>query len=344
MSNILILTPFFRPNIGGAESFTEALCKEIIKAKHQLTVLTFKPFKGNSPSYESNGLLQIYRMRWLVKQSHAWRGVTLKNALSVIPQMGFRSIFLCAKNKYDIIHAQGLLSGFVAVLLKRIFKVKVYITLLALYGYDKMKPGTKAICKFILDNCDLIFVEGDNGAKDVNTLADGQKLRIFNHWCDQAVFYPPEKRQSYKTRILFIGRPIPEKGKHIIEGAERILNDPQRYEFRYIENIKYEELPEIYRWADICCVVSLYPEGYSRVCIESASSGCGLIVSNRGSLPEMCSSFAMVIHPDPDDLAEYILEMSSDIDFWKEQSLKYARENFSPRNAEVFLKEYANDI
>ncbi len=335
MKNILFLTPFFSPNVGGAETFQDELIKELIKC-HKVTVITFQPFTKKIEKEEFTHSLKIYRLSWWLKQSNAWQGTSLRNALSVIPQMAFKSFSLLVTNRFDVIHAQGLLSGFVAILLKKLFKTKVFITLLALYNFEDKSKEFNSFAKFILGNADMIFVEGKNGERDLRGLGFGLKAKQFHHWCDQDVFKPPQVRTNGKVRVLFVGRPTFEKGKHVIEDAERLLNN-SHYEFIYVENIPHKELPSIYQMAHIVVVPSLYAEGYSRVVIESASCGCAVITSNKGSLPEMVSEFGYSIEPTALNFLEHI-EIYKDDD--NEISYQYARKNFSSKNAEDFLEEY----
>jgi len=340
MKNILILTPFYG-NPGGAETFTADLIKEAKKC-NRVTLLTFQPFDRQLESFVQAGNVKIYRMNWWIKQSKAWSGLSLKNIFSVIPQMVFASLSMCIKRRFDIVHGQGLLSGFVAVLLKRIFKVKAYVTLLALYDFKAWKGIRKAAVRFILNNCDIIFVEGENGKNDLEGLCDERihgRIRIFQHWCDHDLFKPPDNRPNDKIRVLFVGRPIREKGKHIIEEAEKILNNP-KYEFTYVENVSQQELAEFYKMAHICVVPSLYSEGYSRVVAESASCGCFVITSHNGSLPEMVKEFGISRSADGKNFADAIFNAVYFEEINKNHSYEYAKEHFSPKNAETFLNEY----
>ena len=133
---ILILTPFFSPEIGGAEVFTEQLAKESAKW-FPTSVLTYQPFRTKAPSYEeyyySKGHLRIYRVKWLVAPSKAWRGTTLINVFLTFPRLMLKSFVLFRKERFDIIHAQGLIAGMIAVLLAKVYRCKVFLTLLALY-------------------------------------------------------------------------------------------------------------------------------------------------------------------------------------------------------------------
>ena len=339
MKNILMLTPFYPPNLGGAETFTEGLVKEAIKC-HKVTVLTFQPFKQKSEKFYSQPNLEIYRMNWLLKQSGAWKGVSLRNILSVIPQLALKSFLLCLRNKYDIIHAQGLLSGFVTVLLKKVFKTKAYMTLLALYKFSEWRGIKRAATNFIFRNCDMIFVEGQNGMNDLCGM-DWVSIKPFYHWCDQSIFCPPSERPTDNFRVLFIGRPIPEKGKHIIEQVEKYLAFDKRFEFTYVENVPHSELPKLYQNHHVVVVPSLYAEGFTRVVAEAACCGCAVITSDKGSLPEMVEEFGLSIDPTVEKFVYWI--KATDTEMFGKKSFRFAKENFSPKNAEVFLNEYANN-
>jgi glycosyltransferase involved in cell wall biosynthesis len=337
---ILIITPFSYPNIGGAESYLNDLCKSI-QAKHNLSIVS---------------------INW--KKQKTWKGTGITNFIQVFPILFYKSFkkmfFINSRVKqFDVIHAQGLISGLVAVLLKKIFKVKVFITLLALYEFDKRSELFRLIARFILNNCDKIFVEGENGLKDLVPLGRpytiwhncneeyycNTKVCIFQHWCDQEIFKPPEQtRPTDKLRILFIGRPIPEKGKHIVEEVERLLNDKEHYEFTYVEKAEYKDLPKYYQMDDVVIVPSLYAEGYSRVVIEAASCGCAVITSDRGSLPEMVKAFGLTFNP-PNIymILSYLHNFKNNnkkLREFQNRSLEYAKQNFNKKNSEVFLNEY----
>lgn len=136
---VLVLTPFFPPNIGGAETFCEALVNEM-KHNFGVTVLTYQPFnfkiniyeenyyydeynydpKIPYPQYKLKGYLKIYRLTWPFKQGNAWQGTSFKNLLAVLPKMLIKAIFLQRKEKFDVIYANGIISTLVAIIVKRL--------------------------------------------------------------------------------------------------------------------------------------------------------------------------------------------------------------------------------
>jgi spore coat protein SA len=136
---------------------------------------------------------------------------------------------------------------------------------------------------------------------------------------------------------LFVGRPIRIKGKHIIEQCAKMTKG---IDYVYIENVPYSELPGFYQGADVVVVPSLYPEGFSRVVIESASCGCALVTSNMGALPEMVSKFGKCIYPEPYAFAEVLMKLRNRQALEKIQldTALYAKEHFSEANADCFLR------
>jgi glycosyltransferase involved in cell wall biosynthesis len=336
---ILILTPFFPPNIGGAETFTEGLC-DSAKKWFEVSVLTFQPFKKKAQRYEEyyykRGHLKIHRMSWVMRHGRVWQGFGIMNLIYVFPKMFVKALFLCRKNRFDIIHAQGLISGLVGVFLKKIFGCKLFITLLALYDVNERSQVFFKVVGFILDRCDKVFVEGDHGEWDIQYFYDKEKTIQFNHWVDHDIFKPPKNRLNDKVRVLFIGRPLPEKGRYIIEGAERILNNPKKYEFTYVEKVAFKDLPKIYQDHHILCVPSLYSEGHSRVVAEGLACGCAVTTSDKGSLPEQIARKGIAVEPTAENFALIIKSIAD-----KKIRIQHQIEDTS-KNSEVFLNEYTN--
>ena len=309
---ILILTPFYY-GIGGAETFTQGLVEQL-KKEHEVDICTID-VKG------------------------VWQGVGLRNFIIVFPRLLIECLKNIKRKRYDVIHAQGIISALASAIIKQFTKRKIFLTLLALYDFKDWKGIKLNIVKWIFNNCDLIFVEGKNGEKDIETISKKERRRIFFHWVNQEKFKPPQERDNEHIKILFVGRPIKEKGMHIIKEAEKILND-SKYEFIYIQDVSNDLLPSYYQMAHICVVPSLYSEGYCRVVAEAASCGCAVIASNRGSLLEMVGPFGWAIVPKPEQFAEAIQLVARNLHRWSKMSYDYAKLNFSVKNAEVFLGEY----
>lgn len=296
----LIITPFFKPNIGGAETFAEDLAKFLAK----------------------KGTVHICTIKW--KKPVQWQGMNLWKGAYFAWRL-FPSLLKMKKCQYDRVYALGIISSFLCAILG----IKYSAVILALYDFKKPHWF-----RFFLNRAETVFVEGVKGEEDMKKMGITTKIIQFQHWCDQEHFFYKE-RNNERLKVLFVGRPIPIKGKHIIKKCEQLTKD---IDYEYIESIPYEDMPKYYQGADVCVVPSLYSEGFSRVVIEAASCGCILITSNKGSLPDMVMDFGFVVEPTPLNF-KYMLDTIKVVNRkeLQEKTAKYALENFSEKNAEVFI-------
>ena len=304
MEKALIITPFFKPNIGGAETFAEDLGK-VLSKKY---------------------LVHICTIKW--DKPIIWEGTdfiaSFKLLLKLIP-----AVWKMRKNKYAKVYAFGFTSAFACVLLR----IKFYAVICCLYDFNGRKfPYTQ-----VLSRADKVFIEGKTGEADMLALGmKPEKVIKFQHWCEQGRFFPT-KHTNKNLKVIFVGRPIWRKGKHIIEACQKLTKD---VEYEYIENVPYKNLAVYYQMADVCVVPSLYSESFSRVVVEAASCGCVLITSNLGALPEMVSKFGYCIEPTPVKFAEIINNLNKNrwlLKRKKDETIIHAVTYFGELNASVFL-------
>jgi glycosyltransferase involved in cell wall biosynthesis len=65
-------------------------------------------------------------------------------------------------------------------------------------------------------------------------------------------------------------------------------------------HVPRDRIAEVFRQHDIVCVLSRTKEPFGLVALEAMASGCAVIASDRGGLPEACGGAAELV--DPDDL------------------------------------------
>ena len=301
----LIITPFYAPNIGGCETFAEDLAKALSK-KYIVHVCTIK---------------------WT--KPVLWSGLPYSKAVQMFFRLYASLLNMKRKNKYERVFALGLVSSAVCVFAK----VKFDSVILALYDLKKKNRTFRRIL-----NCsNKVFVEGNAGEQEMVTAGvKKHKIVKFTHWVDQTRFrYTP--KNNVNMRVLFVGRPIPIKGKHIIQACEQMTKD---IDYEYIENCPYEDLPKHYQMADVVVVPSLYSEGFSRVVVEAASCGCALLTSNKGSLPELVQGFGQVVEPTPARFAETLIRLKKNrpaLEKIQINTFAYSLKHFSLENADCFL-------
>ena len=314
---VLIITPFYN-GIGGAETYCQALVKEA-REKYDVYIITL----DNPPkNWQGTEWRRVYRM-----ESELWQ----------------KARSACENTDYDVIHAQGLIAAYVGMILKTKYGGKLLITILALYDFKGKPFWFRWLCRWILNHADKIFVEGETGRQDLLDCGVKEKKLIkFMHWVDLDKFKPSGKKHKDIT-VLFVGRPIPIKGRHIIEEIEKRLFYLKDLRFIYVENVPYKDLPKYYQMADICIVPSIYSEGISRVVLEAAASGCVLIVSNKGALPEIVRWWGYCTNPWGDAIVDMLMKIYNNrtrMERTKHNTRLYAERYFTSKNAETILKEY----
>lgn len=316
---ILIITPFNPDGVGGAETFARNMIKEA-SINFNVTVITLPPVTG-------------------------WDNTSMRRGILIGFKLFFKAI--CLKNReYDAIHCFGVIATGVGVMLKALSSAKIISTILAIYEFEKYPYWKRAIISWIFRRIDKVFVEDNIERRDMEKGLNipSHKVINFMHWVDLDRFYPartPIKKDRFN--VLFIGRPIHKKGKHVIEQAEYLLKKDFDINFFYVESLPYDQLPACYQMADIFVIPSLYQEGVTFVVLEAAASGCAIISSNNGSLTELVSPFGIVIEPTAENFKWKIIKLyrkRSRLKQNKQRAYDYARKYFSRKNAEVFLKEY----
>ena len=313
-SQILIITPFQPCNLGGAETFASELVKATGKC-HSAFLVAYRGKIG------------------------VWRGLPFGKAAFIAPVLFFRGLSACLGRKINTICAIGLIAATAGIFLKAIFRTRLLIIPLALYDF-KDRPFFSRIAGWVLRQADIIFVESNISRADLlHTGIDLDKTKLFTHWVDQEKFFPIEHTNPH-LKVLFVGRPIREKGKHIIQEVE---NELPEVDFEYVENVKYEDLPKYYQMADVLVVPSLYNESPNRVVAEGASCGCVIIASDKGALPEQVGGFGIITEPTPDYFKYHIAILASDrkkLKLFREITIRYAREHFTERNAQTIVREF----
>lgn len=161
-------------------------------------------------------------------------------------------------------------------------------------------------------------------AEKVRTVLNGVNLETFTSTHD---YLATEK----ELRVLFLGRIDPNKGPDIAvdavaalrkegvpiritvagplwwHGVKDPMQDPYFRELKakmdaagaeYLGHVTRPHVPELIRRHDVACVLSRSNEPFALVALEAMASGCAVIASNRGGLPEACGGAAILVNPD----------------------------------------------
>jgi glycosyltransferase involved in cell wall biosynthesis len=309
---ILIITPFFY-GTGGAETFVADLIA-IMRRRYEVDVCTIQ------------------------SKQQLWKGLNWARSLKTCLILALVALFRHGKGQEEVL-CLGLNAALVGAILRVFRGWRFKVVILSIYGF-RDRPFFSMIIRFILNQSDTIFTESLIEKSDLlDARVDPRKIKIFTHWADQERFFPIEHNNAH-LKVLFVGRPIKEKGKHIIEAVEKELWE---VDFEYVEDVKYENLPRHYQMADVLVVPSLYDESPNRVVAEGASCGCVVIVSDKGALPEQVRGFGIITKPTSDYFKYHIAILASDkkkLKLSREITIKYAQKHFTEKNALTITEEF----
>ena len=230
--------------------------------------------------------------------------------------------------------------------------------------------------KLVMDKVDL-FLPFTNRAKEVLKLegVPEEKIEVIYPGVDRERFKPGKKTEPFLNKynipantfvVLYTGKLVSWKGVHNLIYAASILKKKGidnfvfaiagrgaqkenmiklikeadvEENFRFLDFVSYDEMPQVYRMADIFVLPS-YPtmtwqEQFGMVLIEALASGKPVISTMSGGIPEVLGDAGILI-PSGDyfQLAENILRLMKDDnlrDALGKKALKIAEELYDAK-------------
>jgi len=374
---VLILTPFFSPNIGGVETHLDDLVNGLDKRGYKVYVQTYSPITTEGvawKSYEKRGnSIEIKRYKWFGRNLfHKVEKFPFVDFIYITPYLFLRTFIwlLFNKKKIDVIHAQGFNAAFIGTVFKRIFKKKLIVSTHAIYEIDKNSNTAKHIVR-VLNKADKVLCLSEGSYNELISFGlSEEKLDIFKYWIDLEVF-KPYKNNEFRDElgiknvftVLFVGRLIDKKGTRVLcEVAKEIPDmnfvfvgtgpdedylkeqEKKNRNIKFVGFVRNDLLYKYYNSSDVFCIPSQYEEGFGRVVMEAVACGLPVVGSNKGGIPEaLDSSVSILIEPTVENLKREIEELYRNKDRYfklKNNCRSYAERNFSEKNIELITKYY----
>ncbi|HDY66928.1 MAG TPA: glycosyltransferase family 1 protein [Candidatus Scalindua sp.] len=374
--NILILTPFFRPNVGGVETHLDDLWRYLTDRNYKVFVITYQPLttKARGLRLEKKKNLQIRRISWFGHNLfHKIEAYPLADFFYLTTGLFFYTFFflLHRKNKIEVIHAHGLACGFIAKVMSKIYRKRSVISTHAIYHLDK-RPTLAGIIKWILSSTDRILALSKPSKRELIEIGlPESKIGLYTYWINQEIFKPHNRERCRKVVgwqnkfiVLFVGRLIEKKGiKLLIEvarktrkkihfafigegplGSELESTSQEMDNVIYVGSVVNEKLNLYYNASDLVIIPSQYEEGFGRVILEALSCGVPVIGSNKGGIPEaLDSSVGLLIEPLTPEIREkieFLFDNPQELKRLKDNCRKYALNRFSAKNAKIIEESY----
>ena len=376
--SVLILTPAFRPNLGGVEVHLNDLSEYLRKNDFYTYVLSYQPIttKAKGKGYERRRNLEVYRFNWISGNFFNvfvnWHPVF--NFLYLTPYFAIRTFFflLSKHRKIDVIHAIGLSTTFPAVFFRKLFGIPVVMTTETIFNFEKGSMFSK-VSKWVIDNIDHLLAQSDDSKKEFVDLGiPKNKITVFAHWINQDIFKPVDKKKLKKKlgwedkfAILYVGRLIPEKGIRITVDVAKILGNKvqlqiigddgpelpyvkkamkmESTDIHFIGKVPHDDLPPYYGAADVFVYPALYKEDMAYVLLDAMSCGTSVINTNPGSgIYKLSSDVGFVVEPEVKAIADkvaYLLNHPKKAARMGREAAKYAVK-FGPKMAKTITDVY----
>lgn len=375
-AHVLIIIPFFKPNVGGVETRFDNICDWLSNKGFKVTVLTYQPITTSNVRgklYEKKANIEIFRLWWPgFDIFHKLQNNPFFQILYTASGLLTISFFylLLHKGKVDIIHAPGFNSALVAKLLWLVFRRKWVMSTHAIYDFGRNSVISKAIRWILSDAYKVIAVSKLSKQELINIGIPEEKIVIHTAWVNQDIFKSLDKNRAKEIlklddrfTVLFVGRLRKIKGvrlllevaadmpdKNFVFVGEGPLEKEVAQKSKLLSNtfffgkVPNNELPQHYNAADVAMMPSLYREPFGRVIAESLSCGIPVICSELAGIADsLDSNISEITLPNIDAIKAAIERMRTRLKSEKEISSEcreFAVNNFSDRNMKTLLEGY----
>jgi len=379
---VLQITAHFSPNIGGVETHLDDLVNALLRRGWDVFVLTYNPLttKARWKIFEKRvdkkreSSAAIFRIPWIGGLFYKLLKIPSLEFLYLVPGLFLVTPFILIFKKPDVIHAHGLVAGFVAVFWGKIFGKRVIVSTHSIYNFPKQGFYT-SFARWIFKNADFFLGLSSQSAEEIKSLGIPQgKVGVFTYWVDLGKFKAQTSKDKAKIDLgwrdkfvaLFVGRLVKEKGVlELLEAAklwdknitlaiagsgplEEEINHQSSTINRlvFLGKVSQEKLPLYYSAADLLIVPSIHEEGFGRVILESLACGTPVIGAKRGAIPEaMNETVGKIIDVTPKNIkeaVEFFYKNPKELRKRAQNARKFAEERYSERNIEAIIEAYEN--
>jgi glycosyltransferase involved in cell wall biosynthesis len=295
--NILILTPFFYPHVGGSQQYMEELYAALIKKYKNVSVEVLCYNTDNVSSIQTYRGIKITRVN----------SVNILKGQFAIPNIFSLINFLYKnKNNYDLIHCSTRFfdtswwgpwyadhcafhpthQNFFISMISRF--IDLSIAGFSLNYFDKVITTNKATQKFIKDIYNL----------DSEVIYGGSDFKTFK----------PSKKNNKQIHIVFIGRMIHSKGVRLLfnyainnlklkftfagpgylkEELRNTVKDLRLKNIEILGKLTKKEVANLMRDSDILVHPSFHSEGFPNILTEAGASQLAVIATDSGGSGEV---------------------------------------------------------
>ena len=376
---LLQISAHFSPNVGGVETHLDDLVRVLVNKNFDVFVLTYSPLtiKTRWKIFENGKKLTVFRIPWIAGLFYKFVRWPILEFLYLLPGLLLFTPFAILTFNPKVIHAHGLVAGFVGVFWGRLFGKKVIISTHSIYNFPK-SGLYRSFVNWIFENADWCLGLSKQATSEIESLGISRtKVKKFTYWIDLEKFkkildakneqVPSSgSKLSWRDRfvVLFVGRLVLEKGVELllesvkswdkdislkIIGSGPLENKVKEVASKlpnvdFIQGIDHDNLPIYYSGSDILIVPSIHEEGFGRVILESLACGTPVIGANRGAIGEAIDeTVGKLIEISPENIkkqVEYFYNHPEELKQLAKNCRKFAERRFSEKNADTVIRLY----
>ncbi len=371
---VLLLSAHFRPNIGGVETHLNDLVNFLVKKKWEVIVLTYKPLttKVDTSIYQRNDRLTVIRIPWIRNLFYQFVSYPILEFIYLLPGLFFITPLVLIFKNPEIIHANGLVAGFVGVFWGKVFRKKIIISTHSIYNFPK-NGLYRDFVSLTFKNSDFCLGLSEQATNEIKSLGISKtKIKKFTYWIDLNKFKAKGSKLKVKKKlgwnnefvVLFVGRLISEKGIEVllesvkdwdkniklkIIGAGPLEKKTKEIAAKFtsvdfIGAVDSDNLPIYYSGSDLLIVPSIHEEGFGRVILEALACGTPVIGSNRGAISEaMDDTVGKIININTESIkntVQYYNKSRNELNKLAKNCRSFAERRYSEKNAETIVKSY----
>lgn len=315
---LLLINNEFPPIGGGGSTVTKYALEYLVKAGHQVTLVTSRykdlPFRE---VISGATVIRVPAVRRYKEYAAVWELVTFGVSALVY------TFFYTLRHRVDFIQAYfAVPAGWVAWMLSFIRPIPYAVY----FGgsdipkanpsrFKNIYPLITPLLKMIWQRAKFRTVCSQDLVRLAHAADPAAEFLCIPNGVDIERFTPLERAANVKVKILFIGRLIPRKGfQRVVQalpnvrqlatvpfevevvgtGAAQVKLDTLAAQLgvsdliRYIGTVPYDKLEKSYQYADIFVLTSL-SEGMPSVILEAMGCGLPIIASDVGGNNEIVS-------------------------------------------------------
>lgn len=237
---ILLISPFFSPDVGGVETMLSNFCNFLASEKHDVIVLTYSPLIARKKAKfkeKINDKVLVIRIPWIgFGLFNIFEKYAILQFFYLVPVLTISALFLLffSKKRPDIIHSFGLSAAFAGGLASRIFNISSIVDMCTVYRFPERKKIAWFV-KILLNMSD--YIRGNNlpGKEELIGIGiEENKLGIITPPVDEQIFKPMSQIEARKVIgvpsdkfvALFVGRMVHSKNVDIAINASLLVKNP----------------------------------------------------------------------------------------------------------------------